>query len=273
MTKKALIMLYMTFLLFFGVITPAQAQSRYTLENLITNGDFSNGKTGWTSDTGSISITDGIGKIVNNGSNTYSRLISLSTSSPINNTDILYQKVKFRVLDNLTLEIRITRTREISLIVNPVQYQWYDISVSSLSNSFYSEPFRLQVYYDNPTNQSYGSFEFDNIMVFNLTATFGAGNEPSLEDFEKYYLPDIEYFERYEGLKMRVGDDVILDGLIGLTKPIITLLTLGTFSMTIENITEENSSQVISTMIIGIIVLSSALILTSYVYNILKRRP
>ncbi|NLD49043.1 MAG: hypothetical protein GX660_17940 [Clostridiaceae bacterium] len=110
-------------------------------------------------------------------------------------------------------------------------------------------------------------------IVIDLTATFGAGNEPSLEDFETYYLPDIGYFEKYEGLKMHVADDELLPALIGISKPIITLLTLGTYNIDITEIDDINSIDVIATMIIGIIVLSATLILATFTYNIVRRRP
>jgi len=38
---------------------------------------------------------------------------------------------------------------------------------------------------------------FDNVMLFDLTAQFGAGNEPSITDFELLYLPDMDYFDDY----------------------------------------------------------------------------
>ena len=37
----------------------------------------------------------------------------------------------------------------------------------------------------------------DNAMMFDLTATFGKGFEPSLSDFETLYLPDTDYFDSY----------------------------------------------------------------------------
>lgn len=38
---------------------------------------------------------------------------------------------------------------------------------------------------------------YGNIMIFDLTILFGNGNEPTLSDFETYYLPDLNYFEYY----------------------------------------------------------------------------
>lgn len=38
---------------------------------------------------------------------------------------------------------------------------------------------------------------YGNIMIFDLTILFGYGNEPTLSDFETYYLPDLNYFEYY----------------------------------------------------------------------------
>lgn len=37
----------------------------------------------------------------------------------------------------------------------------------------------------------------DSIILIDLTAQFGAGNEPSITDFELLYLPDMDYFDDY----------------------------------------------------------------------------
>lgn len=41
------------------------------------------------------------------------------------------------------------------------------------------------------------SFGIANVIMFDLTLLFGLGNEPSLSDFEFYYLPDMDYFDYY----------------------------------------------------------------------------
>jgi len=48
---------------------------------------------------------------------------------------------------------------------------------------------------------------FDNVIVVNLTLSFGAGNEPSLSDFETYYLPD-GYFEDYNSYRPSITETV-----------------------------------------------------------------
>lgn len=65
-----------------------------------------------------------------------------------------------------------------------------------------------------------GSIQFDNLIIVDLTNSFGAGNEPSLSDFETYYLPDqwfLDYesyvpviSEYYEGTDL-ANDDTAID--------------------------------------------------------------
>jgi len=38
-------------------------------------------------------------------------------------------------------------------------------------------------------------FTIDNVILINLTKTFGTGNEPSLSDFELFYIDDVDYFD------------------------------------------------------------------------------
>jgi len=41
---------------------------------------------------------------------------------------------------------------------------------------------------------------YDNVILIDLTESFGSGFEPSLSDFELLYLPDLDYFETYSTL-------------------------------------------------------------------------
>jgi len=51
--------------------------------------------------------------------------------------------------------------------------------------------------YTTSTNGSTNSTKYENMILIDLTATFGAGFEPSISDFESLYLPDQAYFDEY----------------------------------------------------------------------------
>ena len=131
--------------------------------NLVTNGDFSNGTTGWSTGTG-WSISGGVA-IGNNANSTY--LTRNSTFSNIGNNYYVALKISNYVSGSVsllsahfdrTVDYRLNGTK--STIVKP--------KVSLLS--LYSVSFIGNI---------------DDVMVIDLTTTFGKGNEPTVEQMDE----------------------------------------------------------------------------------------
>jgi hypothetical protein len=104
---------------------------------------------------------------------------------------------------------------------NPTIYIWVTSSVHIYSNTALSTGHYSKIITMNATGSGYiecyrsgtnNGFGFGNFMMFDLSLIFGLGNEPSLSDFEQYYLPDSNYFTYYNSfdptnyLKMYASD-------------------------------------------------------------------
>jgi hypothetical protein len=81
---------------------------------------------------------------------------------------------------------------------------------SYIFTSSFSQSSSINIYisdqsgYAIPNTEYYG---LCNVILIDLTKTFGAGNEPSLNDFETYYLPD-GYFEDYNSYRPSITETV-----------------------------------------------------------------
>ena len=148
------------------------------IENLVENGDFRNGTTGWTTDGGSTVLMSGVKLRVER---TTGALVAKQTLSFIGSnryyvsiTNVTTDMPDFYVyMDNFT---RIDQTGY-SCIHTPLSSG----SAFSIGRLVY-------------TSGTY--FEVSSIKVINLTATFGAGNEPTKEEFELLLATlGIDYFE------------------------------------------------------------------------------
>ena len=158
--------------------------------NLITNGDFSNGTTGWSAFNGVQTASNGIYTNTGNGTN---RFVFTDQNLPILNARY-YVKIKFRVTNSSASSIFVNMLGNTSggnfNVVNiptPVANQWYDVStITNISNAVGTHIiFRFSADYLNPTNANGMVIECDNALVINLTATFGAGNEPTRDQMDK----------------------------------------------------------------------------------------
>lgn len=131
--------------------------------NEITNGDFSNGTTGWTTQTG-WSISGGVA-IGNNANSTY--LIQNPVFSNIGNKHYVALKISNYVAGSIALlsshfdrSVGYSLNGRKSTIVTPKISQLYIYSVMFTGN-------------------------IDDVMVIDLTTTFGKGNEPTVEQMDE----------------------------------------------------------------------------------------
>jgi hypothetical protein len=148
--------------------------------NLVQNGDFSNGTTGWTNNNSTLSVASNTLSIIGNGS---SNLVRANQPNIFANNQVYYVRMRARVTNALATEMFIGHGNQfINIILTPIQNQWYEIT-GVISNPANTE---LRIYhnYDNTTNANGAVMEVQYVLAINLTQTFGAGNEPTKEQMD-----------------------------------------------------------------------------------------
>ena len=168
-------------LLLFGV----QKTIPYT--NLVTNGDFSDGTTGYdTLGFATHSVTDSVLSIVANGA-TPLGLDSQITTTAIQANHIYYTRIKYKVTNADCLEMKIynvgTTAGNTSVVLRttPTINTVYDegvIMYVGASTGYFAVWFAH--IYANEATANGKVMEVSQVMAIDLTAMFGAGNEPSL---------------------------------------------------------------------------------------------
>lgn len=157
-------------------------EKRIRLKNEVVNGDFSQGLTGWLSSDGSSSVVeDGALIMSGTGNNNYPYVHT--TASTLKAGDLCYIKGKLMNLDEGALSIRIvTASTNGIFISNPtpnVQYEESKIVTSTGSRIL------TQASYATMAEAIGKKSKFDDILIINLTQTFGAGNEPTKEQMDE----------------------------------------------------------------------------------------
>lgn len=171
--SKALILTLGAFLFFCVFATRVDASRLYELDNVVENGDFST--VGWWSIAGAPRIYYENGRMVFDGVDTSYIGIGKASSLIIGNK----------------YYIRAEKEETQGRIV------FEGISESTIFQS--NVGFTGTAIYDYLAFKRDGITKgwIDNILIFNLTVIFGAGNEPTASDFELLYLPDLQYFDFY----------------------------------------------------------------------------
>ena len=159
---------------------------KVVLKNLVENGDFSDGTTGWMQSgyfTG-FEVIDGVAKSTYFDSRSVSFIQSLSEQQ--NTGDIMYVSIRTRVdnpdkFNNLYVlsDYAITDNN----IVGPVHNVGTDF-VQISGTIKYKDTFILRVLYNFRELGEYPAY-LDDVVAVNLTKTFGAGNEPTKEEMDE----------------------------------------------------------------------------------------
>ena len=157
--------------------------------NLVINGDFSSGTTGWSNDGASLSVSNntlsasGSGASANPGT---SQIIGTVTTG-----SKYYLRAKVRVTNALctSLLFRLTfgsgTTTSVGTISAPVQSQFYTIgTIFTQTDQGGAFTMILRSTYADAATASGKVMEAQYVEVFNLTAIFGAGNEPTAEQMD-----------------------------------------------------------------------------------------
>ncbi|MFA5697867.1 MAG: hypothetical protein WC888_05555 [Candidatus Izemoplasmatales bacterium] len=234
MIKKSILLLLLG-LFSFSIIpviaeTPPEINLEYySLHNMIDNGDFS-------VDSNSDGLADGwsYGGVSNfyideNGQN----MTAVSQYGRIfNSTSVISDCVYYIGLDYKVYSNNCRFYVDFLSTQSPVSYYNTYLVGDNLSHHFsviLNSTESSNIY--GPTVRDYNAsgwanFSFDEIIMVNLTKTFGAGNEPSLNDFETYYLPD-GYFEDYNSYRPSIvevveGTEISIDEQLDWTTALIS---------------------------------------------------
>lgn len=156
------------------------------MTNLVTNGDFSNGVTGWS--TARSTSTTSANTLINTGNGShifpYIRQVINIVVPPLTK---FYISGSIRVTNAAcsNLKMDLTNATNVTIgsatISNPVENQWYLASTNITAASTGYDYFHLLTghMYPDAASAAGMTMEIKNQLVINLTAAFGAGKEPT----------------------------------------------------------------------------------------------
>ena len=168
----------------------ATKASKLFATNLVTNGDFSNGTTGWTALNSTISASGNVLTITGNGLGTTPRSgSSIGTfASGKNVYFILNARSRNANAQNLYFSVKKTSVSGATLseiiVSSPVVDQWYPVSFVAKTNdssTLYTTSIAL---YGSVALANGSSHEIKYVSSVDLTTLFGAGNEPTKEQMD-----------------------------------------------------------------------------------------
>lgn len=144
--------------------------------NLLINGDFSNGTVGWLSNNSTNTVSNGVLSNIGNGTIHYPYVTQLLT---IKAGDKYYVRQRFRVANSACNLIELKLNNNIFYHrFTPIANVWNDYSAVVTATST-SGTFRIHHVYADSATANGKEMQLTNPIVINLTATFGAGNEPT----------------------------------------------------------------------------------------------
>lgn len=164
-----------------------------TAENIVVNGDFRNGLSGWKTEGSGAPIIIENGYVKQGVQGQSFNNIGLRQAVESNNTDVYYVNalIKNESLSGSRYGIHATigfaLAPSVISINIPISQDWVNYSAT------FSGDFTTILI--GTTSPSSGVSYIDNVKLINLTATFGAGNEPTKEQC------DLIFSDYFEGVK------------------------------------------------------------------------
>jgi len=154
------------------------------ITNLVSNGDFSDGTTGWGGSTSTLSAENNILSDTCNGE-FYAGAAYQSKS--LDSTHKYFLRAKARVTNAVALSLRITmQTFATNIVVeqeNPSENEWYTLYGVHTPDESANSVKVYQGYADSATANG-KVMEVQEVLAIDLTETFGAGNEPTADEIE-----------------------------------------------------------------------------------------
>lgn len=192
-------------------LTKIKGMIETILGNKVTNGNFADNLNGFDIMDGSGSVTDNVARLISDGA-VYSSFGAVLTQRLLENeipqNEKWYTSARIRTLEEDATELRVgfrgSTGSQYTSIANPIQNEWYTLSYLFNENETLTGHFQTGALGVWPVNQNVGkTIEVENVIVVNLTESFGAGNEPSQETMDKLLsLFPGAWFDK----KINVGD-------------------------------------------------------------------
>jgi hypothetical protein len=165
-----------------------------TAENLVVNGDFRDGIDNWGVYRSILTLTESTLQVTKDPIFPSSNLLQANSIFPTIVGDKYYLKAKVRVLDSVCSTIVFNRPdSSFAPITAPSENMWYEVSATRIAT--HTDGVFLTAVYPTAIDANNKTFEIDRKMgvtCINLTATFGAGNEPTVEECDAMFA---DYFE------------------------------------------------------------------------------
>lgn len=153
-------------------------QHDFKLENMIINGDFSQGTSGWIGTGGILNVEDNVAKIKSDGLTQTSRIEYLAKITS-NGSDLFYYGFNIKKENSGRVEIFTGSIAILEADIQPNTWVWAS-GVDQISESLY----RLYFYVDRQNYTVQQTVEYSNIQLLNLTQIFGSGEEPTKEEMD-----------------------------------------------------------------------------------------
>jgi len=180
-------------ILAFGAFSRVSAYELYELNNIVVNGDFSaDSNADGVGDQWYVNLGGEISNNIQYAKTATTTMLVINQSSPTQNFydgHIYYYRFIIDFVDGTTSATMYVSGGVWQLTMS---YAGGDgikkgYFTAAASGEKYIECFR----------GSGADFGIGNFLLIDITAQFGAGNEPSITDFELLYLPDLDYFDDY----------------------------------------------------------------------------
>ncbi len=159
-----------------------------TLTNLVTNGDFSDGTTGWTASNGTGEVVENTYRHTGNGATSYPYVRSTLPSSVIDRVYAATLRFRVTTTDCLRLVWQFgngTSLNQPQQVTSPVQNTWYPRTFVYTATSATTTLSIAHIYTDAATANG-KVMEVQYVSCVDLTDAFGAGNEPTTGEMNSY---------------------------------------------------------------------------------------
>ena len=157
------------------------ARTEFEAKNAVTNGDFSNGTTGWVSGAATVSAASNTLTIIGDGTNMQPNVKRSSVFGAV--TDKYYVRAKARVTNAICTHIKIGQYSSYITKTAPSMNVWYEIS-GIQSNLSDLNMYLVHQYVDAASSNGM-VMEVQYVSVINLTQFFGAGKEPTQAEMDR----------------------------------------------------------------------------------------
>ena len=152
------------------------ARTEFEAKNLVANGDFSNGTTSWTGT--KLTVTNGVASFYSDNTG--------ATGTDYPN---FAQFAKFKASDKYYISYQVVSYANVSAqsFFQLGGAAVHHFSTTGFKSTTYTPPVDLNAFYFNNVVNAGGivDFKIDNVSIINLTATFGAGKEPTLAEMDR----------------------------------------------------------------------------------------